>query len=1126
MKRIATIALMLCMALSMLAALPAAAEEYDGIPAAVQETVDEFIIEDETVEEDMVEEDLPVIGATDATGFIQSGDANELPDYSNLSTQWMLWDEAVFDHLESDRYTIGTNANFESSIIDGALTFTKTGSSGSTTWNNALRYNFPEGKKLTDGKYYIEYTFQSDIKGSNGTGFNVEMNNGSNLILRTIARKTNNAIIQLILRESIAADTATAVIPTSRTLSNYEHGTITTVGTLHDTEASSINMYMNRVEHPYQFYTATKDATGIDNITFNFRGSSDTGQYARIYSLRIWREIDDPLLIADGESLMVDQLTDEPTNAITENLHLPVELTNGTMVSWSSDAEDVISKDGTVMLQNGDREVILTATLTRGALSTTKQFLFTVLDAEKANRFLYVSRDTFDAEEDLATWSYELGDGSVTGSGRRMCLQRNGEYQEVSATKYFVTQDKNNRFGATGENVTVEYQLEIDDYLSELKAELLDTADTVVSDLTWNNTGLTVSYNDGNADTMAVTGYTAGAVIDVKYEINTTTGAMKAYIDGTLLADGFTRNGSRNISALKFSTGYEGAGGAMYLDNVNLLIESTDKVATKLELDKQILTFENIKGSEKNKESAIVENLSLVTRGTMGSNIIWRSSDETVLSSEGMVTRGSEDQQVTLTAILQNETRTDTVEFLLTVRGIDESNLALGATVLASSGKSTANNVNDTLLDLAWIAGSMNPYLRLDLGEIKTISRIVLYELDDNGDYRVTGYTIEMSENGTSWTTLTEGSAVGAKKVIDFLPVETRYIRYQVTSQETGYTGLYEFEVYCDPSDALQVQADMEWLRSVITGYTVSSALELPTVGYYGSKISWKSSNTAVMSDDGLSFTRPSKDTTFVMTATVSNNDYAESQPFSKLALGTNSSSSQSGGSGGGGGSSSALGSSGGLVNYIPDSGYTPTATPTPTSTPTPPDISDNYGTFYDVPRDGWSFEYVEALAGKGIVNGYAGAFYPEDSVTREEFVKMLLGALEIEVTETATDFSDVDADAWYAPYVATAAQLGIAEGSGDGTFGVGQTIIRQDVALMVERALEIMGVTLHQDSETIAFNDAQSISGYAKDAIDMLVRANVLSGDENNWFHPMESLTREQAAKIICLSGGIMNEE
>ncbi len=1117
MKRIISITLTLCIALSCLAALPAAAQEEGGI-------FEDSLAAEQGMEEETVEEEAAAnaeIGSVDTAEFVQSAAAPELPDYSYLSSSWSLWDEVVFDSLESDRYTLGTDERFETSIVDGALTFTKTGSSGNATWNSALTYNFPEGKALTDGKYYIEYTFQSDIKGSNGTGFNVEMNNGSDLIIRTIARKTNNAIIQLILRESLAADTATSVIATSRTLQNYEHGTITTVGTLHDTEASSINMYMNRVEHPYQFYTATKGATGIDNITLNFRGSSDTGQYARIYSLRVWREIDDPLLIADVESLTADQLTDEPTNAITKDLYLPSELTNGTAVSWSSDAEDVVNADGTVMMQSGDREITLTATLTRGGVSTTKQFLFTVLDAEKANRFLYVSRDTFDTEEDLATWSYELGEGSVTGGGRRMCLQRNGEYQEVSAAKYFVTQDKNNRFGATGENVTVEYQFEIDENLSELKAELLDTEDTVVSDLTVDGAGLTVSYSDGSADAEAATGYTAGTVIDVKYEINTATGAMKAYIDGTLLADGFVRNGAKNISALKFSTGYEEASGAMYLDNVNLLIESADRIATKLALDKQILTFENIKGSEKNKESAIVENLSLVTRGTMGSNITWSSSNETVLSSEGMVTRGSEDLQVTLTATLQNETRTDTVEFLLVVRGIDESNLALGATVLASSGKSTASNVNDTLLDLAWKAGSLNPYLRLDLGGIQTISRVVLYEMDEAGSYLVTGYVLEVSDNGTEWTTLTEGTSVGAKKEIVFLPTETRYIRYQVTAQQSGYTGLYEMEVYCDPSDDLLVKADMEWLRYVLTDYIVSGALDLPTVGRYGSDISWKSSNTVIMSDDGLVFTQPSRDTTFVMTATVSSNGYSETQPFSKLAQGTGGTS--SGGSSGGGNGGGALSGSGGMVNYIPDSGYTPTATPAP---PTPTDEPDNAGTFYDVPKDGWSYAYVEALAEKGIVNGYAGAFNPESSVTREEFVKMLLGVLKVVTTEMETNFSDVAADAWYAPYVATAAQLGIAQGIGGGEFGVGQTILREDMAVMVQRALETMGITLQQEGESIPFSDAQAISDYAKEAIDMLVRANVISGDENNRFNPKENLTREQAAKIICLSGGILNEE
>lgn len=57
-------------------------------------------------------------------------------------------------------------------------------------------------------------------------------------------------------------------------------------------------------------------------------------------------------------------------------------------------------------------------------------------------------------------------------------------------------------------------------------------------------------------------------------------------------------------------------------------------------------------------------------------------------------------------------------------------------------------------------------------------------------------------------------------------------------------------------------------------------------------------------------------------------------------------------------------------------------------------------------------------------------------------------------------------------------------------------------------------------------FGDGADISGYAKEAVETLVQAGVISGDENGRFNPNHNLTREQAAKIICIAGGIKHEK
>ncbi len=181
-------------------------------------------------------------------------------------------------------------------------------------------------------------------------------------------------------------------------------------------------------------------------------------------------------------------------------------------------------------------------------------------------------------------------------------------------------------------------------------------------------------------------------------------------------------------------------------------------------------------------------------------------------------------------------------------------------------------------------------------------------------------------------------------------------------------------------------------------------------------------------------------------------------------------------------------------------------------------DLSSNH--FGDVTTDStWAYGYIEHLASAGIVSGDpAGNFHPKNTVTREEFLKMLMGALEIDTTvTTGSAFSDVSSSDWCAPYVYTAYELGLVEGQGGGVFGAGQTITRQDMAVMASRAVAAAGKTLPQ-TEAVSLRDLSQVSGYARASVEQLAAAGILSGDENGVFHPENTALREDAAKVIYL--------
>lgn len=184
---------------------------------------------------------------------------------------------------------------------------------------------------------------------------------------------------------------------------------------------------------------------------------------------------------------------------------------------------------------------------------------------------------------------------------------------------------------------------------------------------------------------------------------------------------------------------------------------------------------------------------------------------------------------------------------------------------------------------------------------------------------------------------------------------------------------------------------------------------------------------------------------------------------------------------------------------------------------------------FSDLDSVSWAKDSVERLRDAGVVNGIGeGLFAPNASVSREEFVKFIVLGLGLERTYEAADvdFRDVDRNAWYSSYVLSAASSGVVFGREDGTFGVGDKITREDMAVMICRALSAKGI-----STTAAvgsgFSDTAYISDYAAESVSFLNETGILRGLNDGSFEPRSFSTRAQVAVVICrtldfLKGGV----
>ena len=171
---------------------------------------------------------------------------------------------------------------------------------------------------------------------------------------------------------------------------------------------------------------------------------------------------------------------------------------------------------------------------------------------------------------------------------------------------------------------------------------------------------------------------------------------------------------------------------------------------------------------------------------------------------------------------------------------------------------------------------------------------------------------------------------------------------------------------------------------------------------------------------------------------------------------------------------------------------------------------------FTDCENHSWARTALKYLYQNGIVAGRTETlFYPDETVKREEFVKLVVSGFDLMGT-AEIKFEDIDPEEWYAEPVAAAISAEIINGISETEFGVGSDITREDMAVMIYRAVGAAGLELEVEVENPAeLSDMDEVSDYAKEAVNFLVSKGVIRGSDGS-FLPRSYATRAEAAQII----------
>ena len=165
-----------------------------------------------------------------------------------------------------------------------------------------------------------------------------------------------------------------------------------------------------------------------------------------------------------------------------------------------------------------------------------------------------------------------------------------------------------------------------------------------------------------------------------------------------------------------------------------------------------------------------------------------------------------------------------------------------------------------------------------------------------------------------------------------------------------------------------------------------------------------------------------------------------------------------------------------------------------------------------------WAADNILFAASRGLLSGTSDiTFSPGTGMTRGMFVTALgrLAGINPDSYQTGK-FTDVKADAYYAPYVNWAAQTGIVEGITATTFAPDTNINREQMAVIMKNYAAKLGYDLPQTLKAVTFADNTQISSWAKDAVKSMQQAGILAGKNENKFDPKGTATRAEVATVL----------
>jgi hypothetical protein len=163
-----------------------------------------------------------------------------------------------------------------------------------------------------------------------------------------------------------------------------------------------------------------------------------------------------------------------------------------------------------------------------------------------------------------------------------------------------------------------------------------------------------------------------------------------------------------------------------------------------------------------------------------------------------------------------------------------------------------------------------------------------------------------------------------------------------------------------------------------------------------------------------------------------------------------------------------------------------------------------------------WAKKNVELMASKNIINGTGfGIFHPEGTITRAEFVALIVRALDLS-GEASHNFIDVPRMGWYNNIVGLALKHGLISEDSTKEFRPNTPITREEMAVIIMKSYsKLTGDSSLSGYSGIDFGDIKEVSSWALDSVKKASSLGIVKGSYGN-FYPRKTATRAEGATMI----------